>query len=194
MGSVTVGAGAAAGVFERESDLLSESRSAMATQVHCVWHSETCPAARHSVLLLVMHAMHAASNTPARIPLTYDQEHGFVLIAKCCRIGCAASGAPVLYQPTCKEHSLECVKTCCGRVLALKSLTPYPYPQELTRHAANLGMLAAATVNPEQRKHFYLGFQAEHKLAYSGAPASPAHAGHHLVLLQEVKLHASPNP
>ena len=35
MGSVTVGAGAAAGVFERESDLLSESRSAMATQVHC---------------------------------------------------------------------------------------------------------------------------------------------------------------
>ena len=30
-------------------------------------------------------------------------------------------------------------------------------------------MLAAATVNPEQRKHFYLGFQAEHKLAYSGA-------------------------
>lgn len=37
MGSVTVGAGAAAGVFERESDLLSESRSAMATQVHCIW-------------------------------------------------------------------------------------------------------------------------------------------------------------
>lgn len=33
MGSVTVGAGAAAGVFERESDLLSENRSAMSTQV-----------------------------------------------------------------------------------------------------------------------------------------------------------------
>lgn len=42
--------------------------------------------------------------------------------------------------------------------------------QELTRHAANLGMLAAATVNPDQRKHFYLGFQAEHKLTHSGMP------------------------
>ncbi|KAK9827597.1 hypothetical protein WJX81_002191 [Elliptochloris bilobata] len=76
MGSVTVGTGAAGGVFERESDLLSENRSAMATQ-------------------------------------------------------------------------------------------------ELTRHAANLGMLAAATVNPEQRKHFYLGFQAEHKLTHNGKGPAP---------------------
>ena len=58
--------------------------------------------------------------------------------------------------------------TCCGR---FRRPIPklLPLPQELTRHAANLGMLAAATVNPDQRKHFYLGFQAEHKLAYTGA-------------------------
>jgi len=55
-------------------------------------------------------------------------------------------------------------------------------PQELTRHAANLGMLAAATVNPDRRKHFYLGFQAEHKLAASGAHPNPTVGGRqHLV-------------
>ena len=29
--------------------------------------------------------------------------------------------------------------------------------QELMRHAANLGMIAAATANPLRSKHFYLG-------------------------------------
>ena len=43
--------------------------------------------------------------------------------------------------------------------------------QELTRHAANLGMIAAATANPLRSKHFYLGFQAEHKLAAASAQA-----------------------
>ena len=66
-----------------------------------------------------------------------------------------------MYQETAVCDSGH-VKTAA----ALLTLNP---AQELTRHAANLGMLAAATVNPDQRNHFYLGFQAEHKLAYSGA-------------------------
>ena len=41
--------------------------------------------------------------------------------------------------------------------------------QELTRHAANLGMLAAATANSLRSKHFYLGFQVEHRLTATGA-------------------------
>ena len=63
MGSVTVGAGAAAGVFERESDLLSESRSAMATQVHCM------------LLRLICALIYATTNVTARTSLTFAQEY-----------------------------------------------------------------------------------------------------------------------
>ncbi|KAK9845443.1 hypothetical protein WJX81_006533 [Elliptochloris bilobata] len=87
MGSVTVGVGAAAGVFERESVLLSEKRSPMSTQ-------------------------------------------------------------------------------------------------ELTRHAANLGMLAAATANPVHSRHFYLGFQGEHRLTATGAQQLADLSGHKEVRME----------
>ena len=99
--------------------------------------------------------MHAATNLPARSPLwtaldcpsaPFDKHHREALFAL---IGVFITGTSIVL--------LRVLRTCCGPA------------QELTRHAANLGMLAAATLNPDQRKHFYLGFQAEHKLAYNGA-------------------------
>jgi 3-hydroxy-3-methylglutaryl CoA synthase len=50
MGSVTVGAGAAAGVFERESDLMAENRSAMSTQARpAAWQRAAHQAPRPAV-------------------------------------------------------------------------------------------------------------------------------------------------
>jgi len=128
MGSVTVGAGAAAGVFERESDLMAENRSAMSTQAR--------PAAWQRA--------------------AYQAPRPVVRAGETCCTGCPPSGRAT-------------ARRMCQGVRGSPALRRTPAPQELTRHAANLGMLAAATVNPARSKHFYLGFQAEHKLAASSA-------------------------
>lgn len=61
--------------------------------------------------------------------------------------------------------------------------------QELTRHAANLAMLAAAAANPVKSKHYYLGFQAEHKLAATGALALSPKAHQPLTCMFQPPLH-----
>ncbi len=137
LGSVTVGTGAAAGVFERESLLLSENRSPMSTQVRDLSRSPRRGELRS-----------------ARLPI---------------EPGVAVAG-PVAGDTRCCETP-RMHDGCQGPWQAVTAPLP-GVAQELTRHAANLGMLAVTTVNPARSKHFYLGFQAEHKLG-AGAPLAP---------------------
>ena len=146
MGSAS--AGAAEGVFERESVLLSENRSPMSTQARP--RVQQAQQALH-VVGAVLLAWAAPSSdffderTPGRLCVAYGTSHVFH------------------YDPTtlCTAVSMHHLATQWNPAPALA--------QELTRHAANLGMLAAATANPLRSKHFYLGFQAEHKLAAASA-------------------------
>ena len=129
MGSLTASAGAAAGVFERESVLLSEN------QPH--EHAGKFPLAQHLFACLPQWCAH--TNVTLGIK--------------------TRSPSPVALHDV--EHSSE--RAPLGHTSAYCKPAP-ALVQELTRHVANLAMLAAATANSLRSKHFYLGFQAEHRL------------------------------
>lgn len=146
MGSITASAGAAEGVFERESVLLSENRSPMSTQAHPCLPSK--PDRLWSCLCACLLCL-------GQLP---NKLHAERTVTKAMIINHLCKDSSALMH-TSKQAILCMLGTHTKRALV----------QELTRHAANLGMLAAATANPLRSRHFYLGFQAEHKLAATSA-------------------------